>query len=794
MEAEANEFNLKCHAVLCGIVVLCAWLNRMGIFIVEQRTMNIAVILASFSFSFPILVYIFHDWVVRPDKPSILNWSGFKYMIVISAFVGIAATSIVLTFHAVLLMVLPGVYAAQYAYRGSFFSWNLPGTAILVVISVYGGYLLGLPDRNYFLDYMGGPLTFADRLASCTPEKLLTLFEHYVIPRFLSIFMIDTVMSGIVRRNANIAVTHVETAEKAISDKDRYEYAAEEVDLKQVVLDSISFQEGINGETVVGRVEGQVTGLEAGHAGSAAVDDGTAEGIERTIRLLLTFAVAMWAGTLIMAVLSNDVGYRTFSILTACAAIGLTTVSKGTQGHYRDVATAYTAGFCAWIVMEGCRLAVTIASAAGVGSVWLIAAIAEFASFVPDCFFLAGLFLFARREYNQLHFRRMMVHAFAITYMVFMVLQKIVAGWMYEKDTFSLEKLVIMLYLIVITYTIVMVVTIFIQTKFRGHTYGTNCSAVALTVFNFLELSRVYFMLTGQAPLTHVTESIGVLGLVIYSWAYADPTIGTRKRESEPVRPGDHVQSRVIWTASAGALLVGAILYVTGFFDARDMYMILLAVLAYIVIFKSIQSNVYSTELLEHQRRENYQLEQMVKEKTAALEMVNEHLKHISGTDELTGLYNRRFGTALLDELTKGKVPFAFLLMDLNHFKQVNDKHGHDVGDQVLRTTGERLSKLGEGTIAVRIGGDEFFVVVQEKDEPIKDKARIIAERICLAMDKPIETADGNFVVTVCIGISVWPDDTYNRDELYKLADKAMYEIKHRYEGSAYRVIRKVKA
>jgi GGDEF domain-containing protein len=61
-------------------------------------------------------------------------------------------------------------------------------------------------------------------------------------------------------------------------------------------------------------------------------------------------------------------------------------------------------------------------------------------------------------------------------------------------------------------------------------------------------------------------------------------------------------------------------------------------------------------------------------------------------------------------------------------------------------------------------------------------------------MDKPIETADGNFVVTVCIGISVWPDDTYNRDELYKLADKAMYEIKHRYEGSAYRVIRKVKA
>ncbi|MBP5291072.1 MAG: GGDEF domain-containing protein [Lachnospiraceae bacterium] len=814
MEAKANAFNLNCHVVLCGIVVLCAWLNRMGIFIVDQHTMNIAVILSAFSFSFPILVYIFHDWLVAPNKDTILNWAGFKYLIVISAFIGIATTSIVLTFHAVLLMVLPSIYAAQYAYKTNVFRWNLPATAVLVLLSVYGGYFFGLPDSNFFPGHIEGtPLALSERIAQCPPYRLLQLFEHFVVPRFLAIFMIDTVLSGIVKRNADIAMNHMETAGKTASEM--LERSDEAVDLRQAVLENMSITEGhrsgrrpAEGFSVAGHMadDSSEDVVSIGHEGYILIpgeetEDGAAfahekvKNNDRKIRFLLTAAVAMRTGALLMAILSRSIEYRVFSILTAITAVSLISASRDTQGHYRDTASAYMAGSIAWAVMEGCRLAAMAVSArTGAEMGTMVRTIAEYVSFLPDCFFLAGLVFFSKREYNQLHFRRMMVHAFSITFMVFMVLQKIVTRNMYAKDNFSLERLLVMLYFVVIVFTIVMVITIFIQTRFRYHTHGANCSAVILTVFNFIELSRVYFMVTGQKPLSLVTESVGVLGLVIFAWAYTDPMIGMRERESEPVRPGDHVQERVIWTASIGALLISSILFVTGFFDARDMYMVLLAVLAYIIIFKSIQANVYSTELIEHQKKENLHLEQMVKEKTAALEMVNEHLKHISGTDELTGLYNRRFGKALLDELTKGKVPFAFLLMDLNHFKQVNDRYGHDVGDQVLKETGQRLSALGDGTIAVRIGGDEFLVVVQEKNEPIKDRARIIAEKICMAMDRPIKTEDGDLVVSVCIGVAVWPDDTFNRDELYKLADKAMYEIKHRFEGSAYRVIRKIRA
>ena len=790
MEAEANEFNLKCHAVLCAIVVLCAWLNRMGIFTVEPHTMNVAVILAAVSFSLPIIVFIFHDWLISSDEESILFWGGFRFIILISAFIGIAATCIVLTFHAVLLMVLPGVYAAQYAYKGSLLGWDLLGTALLVLISVYGGYFLGLPDRNFFPDYMGAePFTLAQRLAACPPERLLRLFEHYALPRFLAIFMINTVLSGIIRRNANIAANRVETAQKAAAaEKNGQHYS--ETDLRQAVLESMSISDdkdersGHDGSRERDAVTGGMISADMVHDGSAV------KGLGSMTRLLLPFAVAMWTGAMLMAVMSQDVAYRAFSIFTALASIGLIVTSRDTQGRYRGIGSAYLVGFGAWIVMEGCRIAALILSAnGGTGAASILGTAAAFSSFLPECCFVAGLILLSKSEFNQLHFRRVMLHAFAISFMVFMIVQKIIMGKMYGGEAISLGRLAVTLYFFVLIFTIVMVITIMLQTGFRGHTHRTNCSAIILTVFSFIELSRVFFLVTGQTPLSLVTESIGVLGLVIYSWAESDPELCERKKGDASIRFGDHVQDKVIWTASVGTLLVSSVLYVTGFFDPRDIYMILLAVLAYIIICKSMQANVYSSELIEHQRMENQHLEQVVKEKTAALEMVNEHLKHISGTDELTGLYNRRFGRALLGELTKGTVPFAFLLIDLNYFKQVNDRHGHDVGDQVLKETGRRLSALGDGIIPVRIGGDEFLVVVQEQDEPIKDRARFIAERICSAMDQPIDTADGGLVVTVCIGIAVWPEDTFSQDELYRLADKAMYEIKHRYEGSAYRAI-----
>lgn len=746
MEAEANVFNLKCLAVLCGIVVLCAGLNRVGVFTVDPRTMSVAVVLAAASFSLPIIVWILHDWI--GSRATIFRWRGFKYLILVCAFIGITTTCIVLSFHAVLLMVLPGIFAAQYAFSNHFLKWELLGTAILVPIAVYGGFFFGLPDHNFFPEYTkGAVLTLADRLAACPPERVISLFEHYVVPRFLAILIINIVLSGVIRRNTDLAVSSAEAAgEAAPIAAGRAAAAAEE------------------------RREPQPN-----RAVSAPVAAG------RTVKALRCVAAALCGGAFLMALLAQEPTYRALSALTALAAVCLISASRATQGHYRNVSSAYMAGAGAWLLMEACRFAAHIASGRAAG---LFAVAAGYISFVPDCLFVSGLILFSKSEYNQLHFRRMMLHAFAISYIAFMIIQKIVWGGGAGSGMTGFTKLSVTLYFFVIVFTIVMVLTIMLQTGFRGHTFGTNCSAVILVVFNFIELTRLYYIVTGKGSLSLLAESPGVLGLVIYSWAQSDPMLMLRKREPEPIKPEDHVQNKVIWGAAAGFLLISSILYAVRFFDARDIYLILLAVLAYVIIYKSIQAEVYNTELIEHQRMENQRLEQLVNEKTAALEKANTDLRVISETDELTGLHNRRYGMSLLARLASGAAPFAFLLMDLNHFKNVNDSHGHDVGDQVLKETGARLSGFGEGITPVRLGGDEFLVIVQ--DAPVRDRAREVAEQICRDMDRPISTTAVDLVVTACIGIAVWPEDTAEKDELYQLADKAMYGIKHRSGNSEY--------
>lgn len=749
LEAEANMFNLKCLAVLCGLVVLCAGLNRIGIFTVDHQTMSIAVVLAAVSFSLPIIVCIIHDWA--GSGSSIFRWWGFKYLILVCAFIGITTTCIVLTFHAVLLMVLPGIFAAQYAYRKHFLKWELLGTAALVPVAVYGGFFFGLPDQNYFPDYISGTvLSFTDRLAVCPPGRILSLFEHYVVPRFLSILIINIVLSGVIRRNADLAVSSVDNAAKG---------------KHPVVTDSIAF------------VTNENQALNENTAGSGSIS------ASRIVRILRLAAVLLCAGSILMALLSQELAYRTFSTLTAVAAFFLISASRATQGHYRNISSAYMAGAGMWGLMEACRIAALLASAKTSG---IFTVTAGYLSFLPDCLFVTGLILFSRSEYNQLHFRRIMLHAFAISYIAFMIAQKIVLGGRSGSGMTGFSKLSITLYFFVIVFTIVMVLTIFIQTKFRGYTFGTNCSAIILVVFNFVELTRLYYMITGQDTISLLAESTGVIGLVIYSRAQSDPALIFRKREPEPIRPEDHVQNKVIWGAAAGFLLISSVLFVIGFFDARDVYLILLAVLAYVVIYKSIQAEVYNTELIEQQHMENQRLEQLVNEKTAALEKPNAHLKVTSETDELTGLHNRRYGMNLLEQMVQNTTPFAFLLMDLNHFKDVNDTHGHGVGDQVLKETGARLSGLGEEVIPIRLGGDEFLVIVPQT--PVSTRACEVAEKICRAMNQPIMTTVGELVVTACIGIAVWPEDTKEQIELYHLADMAMYGIKHRSRESDYSI------
>ena len=160
-------------------------------------------------------------------------------------------------------------------------------------------------------------------------------------------------------------------------------------------------------------------------------------------------------------------------------------------------------------------------------------------------------------------------------------------------------------------------------------------------------------------------------------------------------------------------------------------------------------------------------------------------LQHLSLalTDSLTGLHNRRYLSTHLDSvmerMRESQKPVSLLMIDADHFKQVNDRYGHSVSDEVLHEIGQRILRNIRGfDLAARYGGEEFTVVMP--DTPI-EVALGVADRLCEKMaSEPINVSGSKdkIVVTLSIGVSVSQGFDETAENLLKQADEAMYQAK----------------
>jgi two-component system, cell cycle response regulator len=160
-----------------------------------------------------------------------------------------------------------------------------------------------------------------------------------------------------------------------------------------------------------------------------------------------------------------------------------------------------------------------------------------------------------------------------------------------------------------------------------------------------------------------------------------------------------------------------------------------------------------------------------------------DHSLELAVTDQLTGLHNRRYMASQLEALVRraghGGEPVASLLIDIDHFKKINDGYGHDVGDEVLREFAVRLaSNVRAVDLPCRYGGEEFVVVMP--DTSIVDAERI-AERIRLHVaGSPFRVMGGAELlsVTISIGVAATHGPGDKPEALLKRADEAVYEAK----------------
>ena len=160
---------------------------------------------------------------------------------------------------------------------------------------------------------------------------------------------------------------------------------------------------------------------------------------------------------------------------------------------------------------------------------------------------------------------------------------------------------------------------------------------------------------------------------------------------------------------------------------------------------------------------------------------IEERLDHLAHYDALTGLPNR---SLLMDRLEQAierarrlGIEVALLYIDLDHFKLVNDDHGHSAGDQLLKTVAQRMRACVRGVDTVaRLGGDEFVVLLP--DTSGSDDVLTVARKLLIELSHPYDVQGHRATCTPSIGISVFPQDSHNPDELVAHADTAMYQAK----------------
>jgi len=220
--------------------------------------------------------------------------------------------------------------------------------------------------------------------------------------------------------------------------------------------------------------------------------------------------------------------------------------------------------------------------------------------------------------------------------------------------------------------------------------------------------------------------------------------------------------------------------------DLHTLVMLAILLLFHKLFSSYIQLSIKNEYLLYKEQEQNLTLEKQIEKKTRELQRAKDILEDFSYRDKLTGLRNRRSFVDYMDRLTEEmNQPFALFYMDLDRFKFINDAHGHEIGDRVLKHISRQLlTGCEEEGGLFRIGGDEFAVVLPKGYS--KEVLEAIAKEIIEEVQKPIEIPPYTFYVGISIGIARYPLDALNREDLMKYGDMTMYEAKNHHRSKGY--------
>ena len=203
-EIKANSFNLSFLVAMSVVAIIASFLSILRVFSAPLERLLIAFLASLVLFLIPIIIFIVHDRILKKEK-SILEWNKYKYVIFILAYLGLLLIDVMLSFQAILLVVIPPLMAAQYRYNKRDWFIVLFSTIITIPVVIYGSYLIGIADKNLLKNVAEEDLyDISKRFESLGNGRAFEVLIHHVLPKVLCIVVVDLLLWAIVQRHSEM--------------------------------------------------------------------------------------------------------------------------------------------------------------------------------------------------------------------------------------------------------------------------------------------------------------------------------------------------------------------------------------------------------------------------------------------------------------------------------------------------------------------------------------------------------------------------------------------------------------
>ncbi len=299
---------------------------------------------------------------------------------------------------------------------------------------------------------------------------------------------------------------------------------------------------------------------------------------------------------------------------------------------------------------------------------------------------------------------------------------------------------------------------------------GLTTQIIADTIFSYLKITGTYSIGSINEPLWILSILfLGLSGIYHHSACQIHAITDVKNKENPFVK---------YLIPYLGVFLL-SIYFIHTLYKVHTI-ILGLVVCILLIILRQIITLLENDRLVDDLNTLNEGLELKVKERTDRLIETVNSMEYLAYHDVVTGLPNRRYmekriSQAINDYDSEDDKQMAFMLLDLDRFKHINDSLGHSYGDILLKEVGNRLVKCVPDEVVSRLGGDEFALLIENAN---RAEIKTIATNILATLRETFTLKNIELHISPSIGVSIFPDHGCNLDALLMKADTAMYEVK----------------